>query len=140
MSATTKVSLVQRLLSGVYDLLLLAGVLMLVGFLMVPLSLGLNLQPHAQQTFTRVWIMVVVSAYFIWFWTHGGQTLPMKTWKLRLTRHDGGPISLNVALLRLILATAGWGLFGAHFAWALFDRDGQFLHDRMLGTRIGKVD
>lgn len=35
------------------------------------------------------WIALVVGAYFVWFWTHGGQTLPMKTWRLRLVAADG---------------------------------------------------
>jgi hypothetical protein len=29
-------------------------------------------------------------------------------------------------------------LGGGGFWWALFDRDGQFLHDRLAGTRIVK--
>jgi len=41
--------------------------------------------------------------------------------------------------LRFCLALAGLALAGAGFWWALFDRDRQFLHDRLLGTRLIRV-
>jgi uncharacterized RDD family membrane protein YckC len=107
---------------------------------LVPLAHGLALAPSESQTFTRAWMLAVASAYFLWFWTHGGQTLPMKTWRLRVSCADGGRLDLNRALLRLVLVYAGWGLAGAHFAWALVDRDGLFLHDRLVGTRIVRLD
>jgi uncharacterized RDD family membrane protein YckC len=109
---------------------------MLAGFILVPLGKAIGLEGHAAQVFTRVWVLIVVSCYYLWFWTHGGQTLPMKTWRLRLCKQDGSSIGLDRAMLRLVLIAAGWGLGGAHFFWALLDRDKQFLHDRILGTRI----
>jgi uncharacterized RDD family membrane protein YckC len=109
---------------------------MLAGFLLVPLGKAMGLDAHEGQVFTRVWALGVVSFYYLWFWTHGGQTLPMKTWRLRLCNQDGGAVKLDRALLRLVLLVAGWGLGGAHLLWAFLDRDKQFLHDRILGTRI----
>jgi uncharacterized RDD family membrane protein YckC len=132
-------SFLKRVLSGFYDLLLLAGVLMLAGFVMVPVGRGLALDVHQGQVFTRIWALTVVSSYYLWFWTHGGQTLPMKTWRLRLCNQDGSALKLDRALLRLVLVAAGWGLGGAHLFWALFDRDKQFLHDRILGTRLVSI-
>lgn len=129
----------RRLGSGLYDVLLLAGVLMLAGFVLVPLGHAFGLTGHDGQVFTRVWALAVISCYFLWFWTHGGQTLPMKTWRLRLCMSNGAPVGIDRALLRLVLVAAGWGLGGAHFLWALIDRDKQFLHDRIVGTRIVSV-
>ncbi len=34
--------------------------------------------------------IVVVGAYLVGFWTRGGQTLAMKTWRIRLESGDGG--------------------------------------------------
>jgi uncharacterized RDD family membrane protein YckC len=64
----------------------------------------------------------------------------MKTWELRLVSADGGPISVQRATLRYLLACLSVGLAGAGLAWAAFDRDGQFLHDRLAGTRIVRSD
>jgi hypothetical protein len=35
-----------------------------------------------------------------------------------------------------MLAIASIALGGGGYWWALFDRDGQFLHDRLAGTRL----
>jgi uncharacterized RDD family membrane protein YckC len=79
---------------------------------------------------------IVIAGYFLWCWTHGGQTLAMKTWRIRLVDASGGAVSSAVALRRLILAALGIGLAGVGLWWALVDRDGRFLHDRLAGTRL----
>ena len=64
----------------------------------------------------------------------------MKTWKLRLVSADGGPVSVRRAALRYLLACLSVALAGAGLVWAAFDRDRQFLHDRLAGTRIVRSD
>ncbi|MBP7489923.1 MAG: RDD family protein, partial [Azospira sp.] len=58
------------------------------------------------------------------------------TWRIRLVNANGGGIQPLQALLRYLLAWPSLGFFGAGLVWALFDRDGQFLHDRLAGTRL----
>ena len=82
------------------------------------------------------WVLAVGAAYFVAFWTHGGQTLPMKTWRIRLVRRDGAPVGAGRALHRYLLAILGLAALGMGFAWALVDRDRQFLHDRLAGTAL----
>ena len=81
---------------------------------------------HALQLF----IGMVFAAYFLWCWLRGGQTLAMKAWHIRVV--DVVPTS---ALLRLALA-AILVPTGISIVWSLFDRDRQFLHDRLAGTRL----
>ena len=81
-------------------------------------------------------VFIVLMAYFVWCWLHGGQTLPMKTWKLKLVDRDGAPLRPLQAILRYMAAWPSIMLFGIGLIWALFDRDGQFLHDRIAGTLI----
>lgn len=81
---------------------------------------------------------LVLLIYFVWFWLHGGQTLAMKTWRIRLVSVDGMPLRPTQALLRYLLC---WPsilliLLGIGILWAVIDRDGQFLHDRLSGTRL----
>ncbi len=133
-------ALLPRLLCALYEGLLLAGTLMVAGFVLVPLGRAFGLGPDETRSYTRAWAMTVVSAYFLWFWLHGGQTLPMKTWRIRICRRDGRPLTAEQAMLRMVLAWAGWGLLGAHFLWAVFDSDRQFLHDRIMNTRIVRLD
>jgi uncharacterized RDD family membrane protein YckC len=60
----------------------------------------------------------------------------MKTWRLHLVSLDGSPLSVRQACIRFILATVGLAFFGAGWCWALFDRDGCLLQDRLAGTRL----
>jgi uncharacterized RDD family membrane protein YckC len=81
----------------------------------------------------QAFIFVVYAAYFLWCWLRGGQTLAMKAWHIRLVQ-----VSPGKALLRLLLA-AVLVPTGISLIWAVVDREGQFLHDRLAGTRLISV-
>lgn len=83
--------------------------------------------------------LVLISSYFLWCWAHGGQTLAMRAWRIRVTYQDGAPLSAPGAGLRYLLAVAGITLVGVGFWWAWLDRDGQFLHDRLAKTRLNDL-
>ncbi|MCX7628454.1 MAG: RDD family protein [Methylophilaceae bacterium] len=119
-----------------YEALLLAAVLFAAAFLFV-LSFGSAVEPP-RRYFFQGYLLVVMAVYFSWFWTHGGQTLAMKTWRLRLVRVDGGCVSLPIALLRFVIAVLGLVLMGVGWWWMLFDRENCTLHDRLCGTRLVK--
>ncbi len=87
----------------------------------------------------QLYLLLVAGTYFVWFWTHGGQTLPMQTWKFRLIMANGEGVGLQRAVARYLFAVIGIFFFGCGILWALFDRERQFLHDRLAGTRIVKL-
>ncbi|MFM9970763.1 MAG: RDD family protein [Burkholderiales bacterium] len=87
----------------------------------------------------QAYLFLVIGFYFHWCWLRGGQTLPMKTWKLRLVSVSGEPLTMQQCLLRYVLAWISLLGIGTGFLWAFFDRDRQFLHDRLARTRIVKV-
>lgn len=126
--------LLRRLASMLYDTLLLTAVLFIAAFLFVGLTHAA--QPAAIKPLFQIYLLLVTGAYFVWFWLHGGQTLAMKTWRLRLVNTAGKALTPRQAIFRFFLATAGIGLAGIGIVWAIFDRDKQFLHDRLAGTRI----
>ncbi|WP_172599971.1 RDD family protein [Sulfuricystis multivorans] len=128
-------SLRRRLASLFYETLLLAGAL-LVAFLLPQIILGMAFGIVAPGLFLIAHLVLVVATYFLWQWRHGGQTLAMKTWRLRLVGIDGAAPSLGQLLLRQILSWPSVLFYGAGLLWAFFDRDRQFLHDRLAGTRI----
>jgi uncharacterized RDD family membrane protein YckC len=124
----------RRLASMFYESLLLIGVL--VAALGLPLwifALATGVIPPGPAI--RACIFLVLAFYFIWHWRGGGQTLAMRTWKLRIATRTGEFPSLSQLALRYVLAWPSVG-FGVGILWALFDRDRQFLHDRLAGTRI----
>jgi uncharacterized RDD family membrane protein YckC len=84
-------------------------------------------------------ILVVFALYFLWCWLRSGQTLAMKTWRIRLVAKDGqGRITPGAALLRFLCAVVLVPT-GISFLSVAFDRDRQFLHDRIAGTLLISV-
>jgi uncharacterized RDD family membrane protein YckC len=129
--------LAPRLACVVYDLLLVAAVVVVATF---PFLGSFGDSTHGwRRHLLQAWILLVAGAYFAGFWAHGGQTLAMKTWRIRLVRADGTPLDLPRAIQRYLFAVLGTLALGLGFAWALFDRERQFLHDRLAGTKIVKA-
>jgi uncharacterized RDD family membrane protein YckC len=128
----------RRLASMLYEILVSLGVLM-VGFLFPHLILGLTMQATLPGPVLFSHIFLVLGLYFVWYWQRCGQTLAMQTWKLKLTSATGRPVSVAQWCLRYVLCWPSLLFYGAGILWALLDRDGQFLHDRLAGTRIVTV-
>jgi uncharacterized RDD family membrane protein YckC len=127
----------RRIASMIYESLLVVAVLFIATFIYI-----LFRDPRAPggMIFFQTYLALVVMGYFVWFWTHGGRTLAMKTWRLRLVAADGGRVTLRQALLRFMLAVVGIACFGVGILWAFRDAERQFLHDRLAGTRLVKTD
>ncbi len=85
-----------------YEGVILFGVVFLAGYLFSTLTQQRNGLTH--HNLLAAWIGFVVGLYFVWFWTHSGQTLPMKTWRLRVVAADGSPLSTPRAIVRYVLA------------------------------------
>jgi uncharacterized RDD family membrane protein YckC len=124
----------RRLASLFYDALLLSAVLFVAGYAAV------GLLPDVSAGWPRLifqaYLLAVAGVYFTWSWRRGGQTLAMKTWRIRLVDASGTGVGLGRAWLRYALSVVGLFAFGIGFLWALWDRDGQFLHDRLAATRL----
>lgn len=118
-----------------YESLLLLGVLS-VTFMLPHLAMGMGFSVVFPGWALMSHVFVVLGVYFIWYWHHGGQTLAMQTWKIRMSTPSGAPPSLARLALRYVLAWPSIIYLGAGVLWALLDRDRQFLHDRLAGTRI----
>jgi len=129
-------SIRRRLTSMLYESLLLLGVLS-AAFLIPHLVIGVVWRVTAPGVVLAAHVYLVLAVYFIWLWRKSGQTLAMQTWHIRLVRaSDGRLVSVPQAWLRYTLAWLSLLFYGAGLLWALFDRDRQFLHDRLAGTRL----
>jgi uncharacterized RDD family membrane protein YckC len=130
-------SLLRRLAALFYDGVLLFGMLLLAaGLVIVPyMSLVEGDFPNHAWWF-RAWLALVIVAFFAYFWTHGGQTLGMRAWRLRLVRADGGEPLLRDALMRLVCALVALAPVGLGLWWMLIDSEGLAWHDRWSRTRL----
>jgi uncharacterized RDD family membrane protein YckC len=117
----------------IYDGLLSLGVLFV--FTLGIVLIGGGEAIGADSAWFTISLLMVVFVFFAWSWTHGGQTLGMRSWRMRVVRADGAPVGWTDALRRyavswLVLLPALFGLW-----WALVDRQGMTLQDRWSGTR-----
>ena len=125
--------LARRLASMLYEAILLFAVAFFAGFAFHFASRGAPLE-GALRLAHQLLLVAVFAGYFLWCWLRGGQTLAMKAWRVRLV--DVTPRkALARFLLALVLVPTGIAI-----VWALFDRDRQFLHDRLAGTRLVLAD
>jgi uncharacterized RDD family membrane protein YckC len=148
----------RRFACMMYEAVLLFGVVFLAGYLFDTLTQSRNalMLRHVRQG----WLFLALGIYFILCWRRAGQTLPMKTWHIRLVDQAGNVPALPRLILRYVLAwllplaaaLAVWWLSRvshwpatlmfivaapfAIFVGSWFDADGQFLHDRWAGTRL----
>lgn len=123
----------RRMACFLYEGILLFGVIFIAGYLFDTLTQSRHalMYRHARQA----WLFFVLGAYFVWFWTHGGQTLAQKTWKIRVVDREGKAIGLMRAIVRYALCWP-FALSGLGLVWSWFDRDKQFLQDRLAGTQL----
>jgi uncharacterized RDD family membrane protein YckC len=105
-------------------------------------------------------LFVAIGLYFVTSWRRANQTLPMKAWHMRLVNVDGSrptfaqllvryvltwPIPLmGLGVIHFLVIVTGWPAFYLFavvtpfliFVPSWFTADGQFLHDRLVGTKI----
>jgi len=163
-SSLVRASFARRFASLLYESLLLVAVIFAANFVLLPFvtpgragKADALVVPALPERIALFWLLFgVLAAYFVWCWSNGRRTLPMKTWRLRLVRADGSVLPPKTALLRYLAAWVGPLLalaaymalsrigLGAHglwlvafnFLWAAVDPERQFLLDRLAGTRI----
>lgn len=131
--AETRPGLPRRLGAILYDSLLLLGLLMLATALLMPLAGGaIEINDIAY----RLYLLAVVTGYFAGFWLASGQTLGMRTWKIRLIRSDGQRLTLGDVIRRLLFALVSWVPLGLGFWWLLRSDQRLAWHDRWSGTEL----
>jgi hypothetical protein len=166
--------LARRLGASAYEALLLAALLLVVGFALLPIVTPTDrvtanalrdagtgrptpyLMSRPARAASGALLFGVCGAYCVGLWSGGRRTLPMKTWRIALRSARGAAVPPQTAALRyfacwigpasalagyLALAPLGHGrwalpLLAVNYAWALVDRDAQYLQDRIAGTRL----
>jgi len=124
-----------RGLAMVYEALIVAAIL-LVG---AAIPTAINQAAIAPGSiWFEFWLLACVFGYFGYCYTRGGQTVPMKAWRLILTDVNGRRIGWRKALLRFLISTVlGFGVLG--WLAMLVDRDGLALQDRLTNTRVSRL-
>lgn len=121
--------LLRRVAAFFYDCLLLVALF----FLLTSVALILNDGQAIEHWSYRVFLILIGFLFFDWFWRHGGQTLGMRAWKIKLTSETGNSISMRQTLTRYI---CGGLLFGFTYIFMFGKPGSQAMHDRLSKTSI----
>jgi uncharacterized RDD family membrane protein YckC len=143
----------RRLMGVAYESIILFGVVWFADYAFSALT-QFRGHPGALRTAFQLFTLAVLGLYFVYFWSDGRRSLPMKTLALQLQGPDGAAVTCARASMRFAAATllaigataAGYYLHGAlyllllaPFAWSLVDRDRRALYDVLAGTRLAHV-
>ncbi len=132
--------LVRRLGALLYDSLLVLAILMIATAVAMVLGKLVAGTTELHKNFPwlyRAWLVLWVYVFFAWFWTHGGQTLGMRAWKMRVQSPDGSNIGWIQATVRFFSATLSLGL---GLLLTLFDPRRQSLYDKLSASEMIMVD
>ena len=137
-SSLEPASLRRRFVAFCYDALLLAALLFCFTLLVLAARLGEPVPPGT------VWfplsLIAIVMAFHCGFWVHGGQTLGMRAWRIRVVCEDGRELGWRRAAARFAAAVVALAPGGLGFWWAVLDRDRRAWHDRWTNTRVVRID
>lgn len=126
--------LIRLLAAIVYDLVLLIAVLFAATTLVLPLNAGEAFTDR--QIVYPLYLLSVSFLFYGWFWTHGGQTLGLRAWNLKVLTYNQETITWKQAVLRFIAAILSWSFFGLGFLWILIDKNQRSWHDRLSKTAL----
>ena len=131
------VTLLRRLGAIFYDLFLLLAVIFVASFLPVILF---NVKPGDAYFFLfQVYIFLISYLFYAWFWIRSGQTLGMRTWKVKVVTNDGSNLNWGNSLIRYLVAILSLLALGLGFFWSLWDKQKRTWHDIASGTRLIKI-
>ncbi len=102
-------SALRQLIAAIYDGLLLIAVLLIAAAITVPLTQAGIIKPD--NPLLSLYLFSVCFLFYAWFWVHGGQTLGMHVWHIRLEQNDGSPLTWRQAFMRFICGLPAWTLF-----------------------------
>ncbi len=125
-------SFTRRLLALLYDLILLLAVL----FAISAIAVAINKGEAATHPAYYLCLLLTTFVFFGWFWTHGGQTLGMRTWKIKIINDIDESLTWKQALIRFAAAALALIPAGIGLIWVLIDKESLAWHDRLSKTRL----
>lgn len=135
----TLASFWKRIAAWIYDLLGALAVFilaMVVGLIIINAALWLEDSESVSKSLNAnplwaVYLIACVQYFYVWCWVRGGQTLGMRTWRLKLCKPDGQHLTWKEAYIRSFAS-----LGGLSNIWCLFDKQKRGLHDLAVNSRV----
>jgi uncharacterized RDD family membrane protein YckC len=134
MQSDNPASLFRRLASIVYDIFILFALLLFSTSIALLLNQGHSLGKN-NLLFT-LYLISMIGFFYCWFWTHGGQTLGMQAWKIKVVDQNLHPITWRMAIKRFIFAVPSVSFFGLGYITSFFNHNKLSVHDWASKTRV----
>ena len=134
----------RRLAALVYDAFLLFAIILAYGFLLTVLKVLFNgseqvedVQPGALlQWLSFAGLIAALIGYYYICWRKQGQTLGMKSWRLKLQQADGSLATPEQCIKRSLLALLSFAVGGIGYLWCLVPPAKACLHDIYSATEV----
>ena len=117
-----------------YDLLLLTAILFSFTLVVLALRFGEPVPPGS--LWFPLCLLAIALTFFCGFWVHGGQTLGMRAWRIRVVTDEGRELGWSRAAVRFGAALVSLAPAGLGFWWSAFDGCKRGWHDRWTHTRV----
>ena len=117
-----------------YDTILLIAVLFVATASLLPFNSGQAF--ISGQYYYSIYLFIISFIFFGWFWTHGGQTLGQRAWKIRVLTFEHEQLSWKQAFIRFLWAIFSWAVFGLGFLWIIVSKEKLSWHDSLSKTRL----
>ena len=134
----------RRLAALVYDAFLLFAIILAYGFLLTVLKVLFSgsqqvedVQPGALlQWLSFAGLVATLIGYYYICWRKQGQTLGMKSWRLKLQQADGSLATPEQCIKRSLLASLSFAAGGIGYLWCLVPPAKVCLHDIYSATEV----
>lgn len=128
--------LLHRLAAMFYDAFLVLALWFLIAGILVLLNSG-EAPPVWMSQFLLFPLLIVATIGFnVWFWTHGGQTLGMRAWRIKVSDNNGQALDIKKSIKRCFFAVISLLAFGIGYLWLLIDKEKKTWHDRWSETQV----
>lgn len=121
--------LLRRIAAFFYDCLLLIAVYFVITAIVVITNDGEAIQHWGY----KIFLIFIAFVFFDWFWRHGGQTLGMRAWRLRIEGQEQEHVTLKQTIQHYFL---GLFIFGFTYLYMFANNSQLALHDKLSKTKI----
>lgn len=136
-NSSQPVSLLRRIAIMFYDSILLV-VLLFFTSLPVVISLQITME-HPLYPLYIFCMYLIAFLFFGWCWTHGGQTLGLKTWKVRLISDVENRVTWKESFLRYLGSILCWLSLGIGFMWCYTNKERRAWNDMISKTQLRHI-
>ena len=119
-----------------YDGFLLTAMWFLIAGAMVIIHGGEELPLWASQYLLLPTLITATLIFNVWFWVHGGQSLGMRAWRIKVVDLSGKPITTPSGIKRWSFSVISLAALGFGYFWMLFDKEKRTWHDHWSDTCV----